>query len=230
MVMITCPNCGQHVLDVASACPKCGHVLMQNPLETGDDTGLIPCPRCGKHIDRDALRCPFCGHHVRRSRLLRRATAGLAALAVVVAGVVILVRHGSPPAPPGAARPSRPVAAAARPASRPPADTAVRAAPIVVAPPEHPAASPEPASRPPREPTAPRPPSGAPPNLTVKWTVEWANVRAERTVTSPVVRVLAPGARVEIGDPGGGWWAIYEDGAAIGYIANSLLGGAPPGP
>jgi ribosomal protein L37E len=218
MVMITCPNCGQHVLDVASACPKCGHVLMQNALETGDDTRLTPCRRCGKHIDRDASRCPFCGHHVRRSRLLRHGAGGLAAVAVVAAGVVLLVHQGILPSPSN--RPSRgePAAAAAPRAAPPRPDTVVRTAPIVVAPPETSA------------PRAAPPAASVPVGLRVKWTTEWANVRADRTVTSPVVRVLAPGARVEIGDLESGWWALYEGGAAIGYVANSLLSDAPPGP
>jgi hypothetical protein len=228
MVMITCPKCGQHVLDVASSCPKCGHVLMQNPLETGDGAKLSVCRRCGKHIERDAIRCPFCGHHVQRSRLLRRTGIGVVTAAVVVAGGVALVRAGILPSLPW--KPKGGPAAAAEPANRAPAPPAT-ATPLVVAPPETTAARvapPPPPTAPPA--AAPTPASTSLVSLRVKWTMEWANVRAERTSASTVVRVLGPGARVEIGDPSGGWWAVYENGAPIGYIANSLLGDVPPGP
>jgi hypothetical protein len=54
------------------------------------------------------------------------------------------------------------------------------------------------------------------------------NVRADRTVESAVVRVLAPGRRVEIGDLEHGWWALFENGALVGYVANSVLTETPP--
>jgi hypothetical protein len=234
MVMITCPQCGQHVLDVASACPKCGCVLMQNPLEAGGGTSLMACRRCGKHIDRDAVLCPFCGYHVRRSGLLRRGALGLAGLAVVVGGTAVLVRTGVLPAPPWHVKHGGPAAVAAPRRAVPLlADTTATAAPIVVTPSEEAAVTRigPPPPPPGAVPSAPAPQTEATvPALRAKWTAEWANIRADRTVESAVVRVLAPGMRVEIGDLTGGWWAVYEHGARVGYIANSVLGDAPVQP
>jgi hypothetical protein len=206
---------------------------MQNPLETGGATRLTPCPRCGKHIERDAVRCPFCTYHVRRSRLLRRGAWGLAVPTVVVVGLVVLVRTGVLPAPPWTVQETGPAAAAAAPRpATPPSNGAVTAAPIVVAPPDTTGGRIETAPPPPSDvrPAPPSPARRAPVNLRVKWTAEWANVREGRTLDSPVVRVLAPGVRLEIGDLEAGWWAVYENGVPIGYIANSVLGDAPAGP
>lgn len=234
MVMITCPRCGQHALDVASACPKCGHVLMQNPLETGDGTRLTSCRRCGKHIDRGAVLCPFCGHHARRSKLLRRGAWGLVATAAAVGGGVALARAGVLRSLPWNLRRAAPSAEVTGPPRQaPPPDTQVSAAPIVAAAPDTTPARADSAARQPRgeaRATPALPPRASPASLRVKWTAEWANVREERSVDSPVVRVLAPGVRVEIGDPDRGWWAVFENDAVIGYIANSVLSESPPGP
>ena len=231
MVMITCPQCGQHVLDVASSCPKCGHVLMQNPLETGDGARLASCRRCGKHIDRDAVLCPFCGHRVRRSKLMRRGVWGLVVTAAAVGGAAALARTGVLPSLPWKRAAPEPVVEVPAPAQRAPApDTAATAVPLIVAPPKTAAIGIDSPPQPPvgiRATPAPQAET-APPDLRAKWTAEWANVRAGRTVESAVVRVLAPGRRVEIGDLERGWWALFENGARVGYIANSVLTETPP--
>jgi len=235
MVMITCPQCGQHVLDVASSCPKCGHVLMQNPLETGDGARLASCRRCGKHIERDADRCPFCGYPVRRSRLVRRSVAGLAVVAVVVGGLAMLARKGILPGPPWRSRGGGPAEVATTRHSAPPRpDSPVTAAPLVAVAPAETTARARTDLAPPPPPVmlaAPAPRAEPPlPALSAKWTAEWANVRADRTIESAVIQVLAPGRRVQIADLEGGWWAVYENGVRIGYIANSVLGDAPTRP
>jgi RNA polymerase subunit RPABC4/transcription elongation factor Spt4 len=224
MVMIACPQCGQRMLDVASSCPKCGHVLMQNPLEAGAAAKLRACERCGKHIERDAIVCPFCGWHVQRARTVRRVAWTVGPVLVVVAGVALLLQRGVLQLPRWTF-PHRAPPIAATPADAPP-PAPVTARPLVVdaqAPAPSPAATlPAPAAAPPPSPRV------ATAELQVRWTTEWANVRAERTVASAVIRVLSPGARVAIGDPSGGWWAVYIDGAPVGFIANSLLGPSPP--
>ncbi len=233
MVMIACPHCGQRVLDVASSCPKCGHVLIQNPLEAGDGTRLTACRRCGKHIDRDAVQCPFCGCHVRRSRLVRRGVGGLAAVAVVVGGLVVLARVGVLHGPPWRSNGVGPAEATTTPHPVPPSpESTVTAAPLVVGPAETITARPDSAPPPLPAVRATPTPRAEPrlPALSAKWTAEWANVRADRTIESAVTRVLPPGARVEIGDLEGGWWAVYENGVRIGYIANSVLGDTPARP
>jgi hypothetical protein len=61
-----------------------------------------------------------------------------------------------------------------------------------------------------------------------KWTLDWANVRQDRALEAPVVRVLRPGASVQVTDRQLGWWALYLDGRIVGYVAGSVLGDQPP--
>jgi hypothetical protein len=238
MVMIRCPECGQRVLDVASSCPHCHRVLIQNPLETHDWTALIECGRCHKHIDRSARVCPYCGHQVRAARMAVRTTAGiLGAVALVVIGI-ILVRTGviadfvqnfrpasraSAPqaeAPPAvvAEPPDRSTIAAASPDSSPSATAqrgateSTRVAETLAPPVSVPAPS-------------------APVTLgdvVTRWTADWANVRRDRSIESPAVQVLPPGREIQVGDRQRGWWVVYADQRPIGYIANSVLTAIPP--
>jgi len=62
-----------------------------------------------------------------------------------------------------------------------------------------------------------------------RWTIEWANVRAARSVESTVVQVLPPGRAVEVREMRQGWWTLYAGGSVVGYIANSVLSATPPG-
>lgn len=231
MVMIRCPECGQRVLDVASSCPKCGHVLIQNPLETHGWGNLEACGRCGKHIERDLAICPYCGHHVRAARLATRIALGVAAAVVVVIAAVLLWRAGvlgslreaARPAPRAAPAVARPEAAA--PVAAPSVPDSVTTAPILVV-------SPETATRDTVGTATPAPsraPGPRPRDLVTRWTLEWANVRAARSMESSVVQVLPPGRAVEVREMRQGWWAVHADGTVVGYIANSVLGTAPPG-
>ena len=236
--MIRCPSCGQHVLDIASSCPKCHHVLIQNPLETHDWGTLQACARCGKHIEREVVLCPFCGHHVRAARLARRIALGVAAVLVIMVAAVGLWRSGMLAAirdglrrPASVAEPtvvpqSARVAPDTQPAPGPPATP--EAAPIVAALPGE--AATDTTVLPDRPtPAAPRSaPQATQPILATRWTVEWANVRNGRSVESPIVRVLPPGAAVEVRAMSQGWWEVYADGALDGYIANSVLTATPP--
>jgi len=234
MVMIRCPNCGQRVLDVATACPQCHQVLLQNPLETHNWGALRECGRCHKHIDRDAIVCPYCGHRVRAARVATRIIAGLFLVVVLVAAVIAAFRAGIVSAVREAfVRPAPASEASPAPLRTPPGPALAEPQPEVTVPPVI-AAVPESTTteeRPPAptpQPTAQTPTEVASPAaLVTRWTVEWANVRAERTVESPVVRVLAPNVRIQVADMRGGWWALYDGGAVVGFVANSLLRPAP---
>lgn len=235
--MIRCPECGQHVLDIASSCPKCHRVLIQNPLETHDWGSLQACVRCGKHIERDVVLCPYCGHHVRAARLARRIATGLGITLVTIAAAIGLWRSGMLASVWDGLRRAVPVAApaparlpqAAAPQAPPAATQPEPVAPAIVA------AIPD--AAPPND-TVPAPPAAAPAspavsrpmpaNLLTRWTVEWANVRAERSVESPIVRVLPPGSTVAVRAMSQGWWEVHADGSHIGYIANSVLTQHPP--
>jgi DNA-directed RNA polymerase subunit RPC12/RpoP len=229
MVMIRCPHCGARALDIATSCPQCHRVLIQNPLETHNWGALRECGRCRKHIERDAVLCPYCGHRVRAARLAGRTAATAAVLVVLVAAGVAAWRSGLLTSIRGVLGPDRPAVqaspppAAAEPESLPlTAPVEVVASPIRAALPADSAPAAEPR---PRTPTAtvpaaaPTPPAG----LVRRWTSEWANVRAARDVTSEVVRVLAPNLAVDVSDMRRGWWALYANGSLVGYIANSVL-------
>jgi Double zinc ribbon/Bacterial SH3 domain len=242
MVMIRCPECGQRVLDVASSCPQCHRVLIQNPLETHDWARLIECGRCRKHIDRSSTVCPYCGHPVRAVRLAGRTVAGVIGAAALIAGGIILWRTGvvadltqsltrAPAAPAPATQPGPPIATRPR-------DTA-KATIAVTESTANPARLPEqersttPASVAPSVPTPPPPAqpiaaADALPRLVTRWTVDWANVRQDRSIESPAVQVLPPGREIRVADQRQGWWAVYADSRPIGYIANSVLTTTPP--
>lgn len=237
MVMIRCPSCGQHVLDVASSCPKCRRVLIQNPLETHDWGALRACGRCGKHIAREEALCPYCGHHVRAARLAWRAALGAAVLVVLAAAGVGLWRSGTIQALRDAIGARREPAVSTQPPPEPtplpamPGDSAAPlAAPIVAVAPDTmdaggPAAAPGRPTRAPVAEPAARPADAAPRprDLVTRWTLEWANVRAARSVESAVVQVLPPGRAIEVREMREGWWALLADGVVVGYIANSVL-------
>lgn len=236
MVMIRCPDCGQRVLDIATSCPQCHRVLIQNPLETHNWSALQECGRCHKHIERDAPVCPYCGHRVRAAQIAARTVGAFVAVVVLVAAGFAAWRSGVVDTITGAFGASRP-----EPQAQVQAPTAVPdtlgpmgaepaefiAAPIVAAAPQDstPAQVVTPSPPPPAatQRAAVPPPSG----LVRRWVREWANVRTERDTTSAIVRVLSPNAAVDVADLRQGWWALYLEGAFVGYIANSLLRAEP---
>lgn len=242
MVMIRCPDCGQHVLDVASSCPKCHRVLIQNPLETHGWGNLRVCGRCGKHIPRDIQVCPFCGHHVRLLRRIRLTAAAVGALVLAVgvvgvawrAGILHLPARPESPAPRSAVAPVEPatepvaaplVVAAPDTTGARSTDTTRAAAATRTTPP--PALLPRPVGTPPASPAQDTPGERVP-FLVTRWTVDWANIREDRSIESRQVRVLAPGIPIEVGNIRGGWWAVWENGHRLGYVANSVLTTEPP--
>lgn len=231
MALIKCPKCGQTVLSVASVCPKCGHMLLQSPTPHGESGAFTPCRRCGKIVARTAATCEYCGYPQRWRRRLRRATLGVFGLAVLAAAVVGILRwnDGSArvpqiqpsPAPPMPAPPDTTSGGGLAVDSGAAADTLPPLADtIVVPPPVRPdTAMPESAPTPePRRVTT---------SMLNRWTLTWTNLREGPGSEYAVVRVLRPGARVQVADVTRGWWAVYRDGALEGYVANSVLGDRP---
>jgi ribosomal protein L37E len=238
MAFIKCPKCGQTALSVATVCPKCGHILLQSPTPQGDSREFGNCRRCGKIIPRNADVCEFCGYPQLLRRRLRWGAGALVAAAVVVAGIIALLpsMRSATPAP---TPPQRPAAAPA-----PASDTASQAAPTgdTAAPSDTvvPTAAPIRAAPPtttPTEATAPAPPAAVetqPRRVTTstlnRWAVTWANIRSGPGSDYQVVRVLRPGERVQVADASRGWWTVYRDGIAAGYVANSVLSDHAPSP
>jgi ribosomal protein L37E len=203
--------------------------LLQNPLETNSFSDLVSCRRCGKHIDRKVAVCPYCGHHVMRARRVIGTAWAVAGVAVAIAVGYGVLRSGYlarllPDRPAEVAAAPAPAPALAAPDSVPPV-----APPIVVPPPDAPQreAAPTPAAAE-RPVEAAAPPSDLPRSLQTRWTADWANVREGRSVTSAVVRVLAPGIPINVAGMRDGWWEYYESGEMRGYIANSVLESQPP--
>jgi hypothetical protein len=239
MVMIRCPDCGQRVLDVASSCPQCHRVLIQNPLETHDWASLIECGRCRKHIDRSVAVCPYCGNPVRAVRLAWRTVASVIGAVAILAVAIILWRTGViAELTRGLTRPPAPTAPAGEPASVMASGLTDTTADQTALPESVATPGPTPAEEHSTPPTAPAPtppvqvqpstPVNVPAGLVTRWTVDWANVRQDRSIESPAVQVLPPGREIQVGDRRMGWWAVYADSRPIGYIANSVLTSTPP--
>ena len=213
--MITCLKCGHTELSVASTCPNCSRRLTPDPIAAaGGLNDLVECPRCSKLLDRRTPTCRHCGYAARRARRVRR--AAVIAAGVTVVAVIWGISFKAPPPDETAAR--------AAPTPEEPAgpleEMMIARAPPDTTPTDLPAARPGPA--PPPEPPEPIPPA--------RWTNNWVNVREDRSVNAPVVRILRPGTRVEIGDRARGWWAVSIEGVPVGYVSSELLDTAPPAP
>ena len=214
MTLIKCPGCGHTVSSVASRCPQCGDQLSQFRFVQGEGGGLTECRRCSGKVLSGARVCPYCGV----ARPGRRSPVALLVLAVALAlpmMAIVALRNRAPQPPPA-------VEAQAQPVVEPPGESAAPASATQ-------------AELPRLEPSAPlRAPAVAPDSSALaaptqtKWTLDWANVRERRELQAPVVRVLRPGASVQVNDRQLGWWALYLDGRMVGYVAGSVLGDQPP--
>ncbi len=56
----------------------------------------------------------------------------------------------------------------------------------------------------------------------------WMNVRADRSNTAPVVRVLRPGEEVQVDLLKQGWYRVVSDSQALGYADQRYLDTMPP--
>ena len=188
---------------------------------------LIQCPSCGKTVASAASTCPGCREVLPRDYEKPKAQGiifvvssilGLGLAGILVLAVVTLQQPSS------GGRTSSGTAAE----PDPPQPSSVQPLP----PEGSPAPPIETTQAPPTLPVQPQPnPVGSiPPSVQIRWTSDWANVRAGRTTQSESVDVIRPGERVEVDSLVGGWWAVYVDGRVVGYVHNSVLQGQPPEP
>lgn len=213
MSSLTCTNCGQKAPDTATRCQHCGRAFGRAP-ERPEDSGS------------------------------RRPSIPVAVL-LAGAALIILAAYQMWPrfnvAPPGAP-PETPTVAAPPPAPTPtPKESraapveSVRVAPVESVRPVPPSPSQAPReSRPPVAdtagpvaPTAPREPV----SIDVarqRYAQVWANLRAERSNTAPVLRVLHPGEVVAVDSLQQGWYRVVTDQQDVGYVDQQYLDTLPP--
>jgi hypothetical protein len=80
------------------------------------------------------------------------------------------------------------------------------------------------------------PPSGLAPSeatadsgATVRrYTTTWVNVRAGRSNTAPVIRILRPRQMVLVGSLEQGWYRVMNDRQAPGFVDGRYLNAVPP--
>lgn len=189
-------------------------------------TAYVECPRCGGTALSVATRCPHCAFDFPPRPLRRSAERPnaarirllLAVVGVLVFGIVLLSVAGrrKAPAGPGPAAVPAPAPAPAIdsiPAATPPPPSARAAAPAPVSP----------------APPAPVPEAHAPavPGLR-RYARTWTNVRAGRGVSSPVNRIIEPGAAVLVDSLKRGWYRVLMDGKPVGYVYRTMLQAEPP--
>lgn len=194
------------------------------PEDVSTDLDLRTCPDCGKRHLPIATRCPKCGHAYRREslgtagyerRLRFHPAVAVAGLLVLAAGLGLWVFSGTGPGAPAAVPPTvRGPEPARQPGAVAPGPATADDAPAPVSTP--PADEPSPAAPP------------TPTETTPRWVAEWANVREEPALTAPVVTVIRPGTRVDVGRRTGGFWQVWVEGNPVGYVAGSLLLTRPP--
>jgi ribosomal protein L32 len=87
------------------------------------------------------------------------------------------------------------------------------------------AGAPSPAAAP-----APAPPArdSAASGLTLKWTIDWVNVRQRPMDNAHVIRILRPGTRIEVKPRRYGWWLVFVGNDSLGYVAGSLISSRQP--
>jgi hypothetical protein len=56
----------------------------------------------------------------------------------------------------------------------------------------------------------------------------WANIRADRRNTAPVLRILHPGEAVLVDSLAQGWYRVVTDPQALGYVDRRFLDATPP--
>lgn len=213
MALVKCPNCNQTVLSVASVCPKCGFLLTQHRGPERQHGALTECRRCGGQVSSTARKCPYCGSY-------RPAKSFAVHPGVVIAVLVSVLAAGAATSVVRRLAAPTPASLLPAPAEPTPSEPAP-AAPVPT--PSEPTRNPSIIVPPPGQATSPPVATSVPPHTRVRFTVNWANVRAAPDSTAPVVRVLRPAQRVEVADRQGRWWSAWLDGEPIGFVANAIL-------
>ncbi|UCD24813.1 MAG: zinc ribbon domain-containing protein [Gemmatimonadota bacterium] len=205
MALIDCPQCGHKVLSVASTCPECGFSLSEQRKRDSHMSRAAICRQCHKEIAASSQLCPHCGE----KKPVARAPKWLVPTIVTVVLVIAVFFFPWPRSERSEQQFATQVADSQP--DLPVQDTAMTTPP---------------ASQ--TEPITPQPAVAPEPETQTKWTRDWANIRAERSVGSEVVDILEPGDQIEVADLQGSWWAVYVNGRRYGYISASLVADEPP--
>ncbi len=230
MTLIQCPKCEHTISSVASRCPSCGTLLTQYRFVQGQGGALTECRRCSRKVLSGAMVCPYCGV----TRPGRRTPYVVGILVVALAAPILLfgLLYSRPqqPAPRVLERPAATPSPTEAPAGPVPSRAVEQAPPAVATglTPTSPAAAAPPAASDVPQPARQDTVQGAPEGAVRKWTLDWANVREGRAIGTAVVHILRPGQPVLVGDRQAGWWAVYQEGQVLGYVAGSVLGDKPP--
>jgi uncharacterized protein YgiM (DUF1202 family) len=163
--------------------------------------------------------CEYCGYPQLARRRIRIAL-GLVLAAVAIAAAIVGASRlmGSRESEAVGSEPTGPIVQTAT------EDTTTRNTVPVVPPIEAqpvPAPSPPPTTRETTRPVA---------DTSMRWAVDWANVREGPGTDYPIVGVLQPGTPVTAASRRRGWWLVSVDGSELGYVAGNLLTDQPPTP
>jgi len=201
----------------------------------------LTCTNCGQKTPGEPSKCPHCGRPFGRPAQRaegsgsRRRSISVAVL-LASAALIIIAAHelwprltvapsAAPRETPTVSTPPQPPAPASRQSGAAPVES-VRA---VLPSPSRPAAE----SRPPVGDTAgPVAPTAPPEPVSIdaahqRFAQVWANVRAERSNTAPVLRVLRPGEVVAVDSLQQGWYRVVTD-QVVGYVDQHYLDTLPP--
>jgi len=206
-----------------------------------ESMSYLTCTNCAQKAPGEATKCPHCGRPF--GRLTQRAEGSgsrrrSTSVAVLLAGaaLIILAAHerwprlsvapsAAPPETPSVSTPPQPPAPAPRQSRTAPVESVRAVPPSPSRPPGE--------SRPPVGDTAgPVAPTAPPEPVSIdathrRFAQVWANVRAERSNTAPVLRVLHPGEVVAVDSLQQGWYRVVTD-QAVGYVDQQYLDTLPP--
>ena len=199
MAYMDCPECGKTMLSIATQCPHCGYQFPPQQLRIS-----IPPPR---------------------PRLVRPALLVALALVTVAAVVVAFQSRGGSSgagAEPGVANAPPPATERQQPVETALPDTAAVGQMRQDSEPEAPVADTTPAVTAPA--TVLPPPAATFTNQrSRRYASTWVNVRRDRGLDAPTVRVLEPGDAVLVDSLDQGWYRVIIDGQPIGYAHRSNL-------
>lgn len=198
-------------------------------------TSFLTCTNCGQRSS-DTKRCKHCGQVFGRApEAMHESTSKRGWRPIVVIGVVVIIAAGvwqwkqTPRVAPTVADTTTISA---------PADTTtvtIPAAPIDTPRAVAPAPVELPKATVPQETVATKPVAPAPAPARVAFDAEhqryaqtWANVRAERNSTAPVLQVLDRGEVVAVDSLEGGWYRVTTDRPTVGYVDQQYLDTLPP--
>ncbi len=205
-------------------------------VESHSEKHYTVCGNCGQRALTVATRCPHCSHPFEAHFYQRTATAprsrrvpvGLIAAALVITVVVAnaLRRHLTSGRPVTTAGPVVPA-----PPPRPRVDLPVLVAESIAAAPAATLTAPSDSTPPAQvvaDSAAARADGVTSPPGSRRYASTWMHVRAGRSGTAPVVRVLRPGEAVQVDSLRRGWYRLVAGEEPLGYVDGGLLDSVPP--